>query len=88
LCGSQENLKRKRVKRLIDELQREIPELRNSMLSALANVHPSQLMDARLFDFASLGDARGSLADELDAVVRIHGDQTATLVPVTLNSAI
>lgn len=84
LCGSQENLKRKRVKRLIDELQSEIPEVRHSMLRAIANVSPSQLMDARLFDFGSLSDA--SLADELDSALRAHNDLTAagTLVPVTL----
>jgi tRNA 2-thiocytidine biosynthesis protein TtcA len=83
LCGSQENLKRKRVKRLIDDLQVEIPTIRNSMLKALANVSPSQLMDGRLFDFGALATRSSDLARELDAVIASHGDyQELTLVPV------
>jgi len=89
LCGSQENLKRKRVKRLIDELQVEMPALRNSMLKALSNVSPSQLMDTRLFDFASLSGVRANVADELDGVLRGHTDlPVPVLAPVTLTGAI
>jgi len=89
LCGSQENLKRKRVKRLIDELQNETPALRNSMLRALSNVSPSQLMDTRLFDFGSLAGVRASVADELDGVLRGHTDLSfPVLAPVTVTGAI
>jgi tRNA 2-thiocytidine biosynthesis protein TtcA len=69
LCGSQENLKRKRVKRLIDELEGEIPQIRNSMLKALGNISPSQLMDPTCFDFRLFQRSSSSLADELDAAL-------------------
>lgn len=89
LCGSQENLKRKRVKRLINELESEIPSLRSSMLKAVGNVRPSQLMDGKLFDFKSFNGPAVNLADELDAAVIHHETGLApSLAQVSLTSSL
>ena len=42
-------MQRKRMKRLISELEVEIPHIRQSMLKALSNVQPRHLLDQRLF---------------------------------------
>jgi len=69
LCGSQQNLKRKRVKQLIEELQGDIPGIRESMLAALGHVVPSHLLDASLFNFKVLSVQTGDVQAELDAVL-------------------
>ena len=54
LCGSQENLQRKVVKDMLANWEREAPGRVESIFRSLRHVHPSQLADTRLFDFASL----------------------------------
>ena len=49
LCGSQENLQRKRVKRLVDELGKEIPNLQSSIFGAMGNIRISHLLDKGLW---------------------------------------
>ena len=75
LCGSQPNLKRARVKRLVSDLATEIPSLRSSILTALTNVTGSHLLDTELYDFRNfepivkqIPPGHGSVEKELDAV--------------------
>ena len=48
LCGSQENLQRKRVKMLLSDLERDHPGVRASILGAMGNVMPEHLLDGSL----------------------------------------
>ena len=75
LCGSQPNLKRARIKRLVSELAQEIPSFRQSILTALTNVTGSHLLDPELYDFRNfeplvkrIPPGHGSVEKELDAV--------------------
>lgn len=54
LCGSQENLMRKKVARLIEQLALENPKVPSNMLHALQGIKPSQLMDQSMWDFKNL----------------------------------
>lgn len=59
LCGSQENLMRKKVKALIQQLADENPKVPSNMLHALSSIKPSQLMDKQFWDFKHLEKQRG-----------------------------
>jgi tRNA 2-thiocytidine biosynthesis protein TtcA len=54
LCGSQENLARKKVGRLIKSLAEDNAKIPSNILHALQNIKPSQLMDQKLWNFRGL----------------------------------
>lgn len=54
LCGSQEGMKRQKMKSLITQLEKDIPNLSASFITALQNVKPSHLLDKNLYDFEKL----------------------------------
>jgi tRNA 2-thiocytidine biosynthesis protein TtcA len=54
LCGSQPNLQRATIKRMLAAWEREQPGRTESIFSALRNVEPAQLADPKVFDFAGL----------------------------------
>lgn len=54
LCGSQDGLKRQKMKNLVRDLEKDIPDLAASIQTAFSNVKPTHLMDQTLWDFKSL----------------------------------
>jgi len=57
LCGSQENMMRKKVKKMLREWEEEFPGRSSSIFNALKNISPSHMLDPKLFDFTSLAQA-------------------------------
>ena len=85
LCGSQDNLQRVQMKRMLREWEREYPGRLDNMFSAMGNIVPSHMMDRNLYPFTTLeaggvADPAGDKAfdDEAceppTAVVGIHRD--------------
>ena len=60
LCGSQDGLQRQAVKDMLQQWDRQFPGRIESIFAAVQNVAPSQLADARLFDFVNLEQGRAS----------------------------
>ena len=80
LCGSQENLQRVQVKKMLAGWEREFPGRVQNIFAALRNVAPAHLADIRLHDFAGL-DARRSTADPAGSQDLLALDR---IVPMTL----
>ncbi|WP_286261835.1 tRNA 2-thiocytidine(32) synthetase TtcA [Thalassotalea atypica] len=59
LCGSQPNLQRQNVKRMLQDWHVQFPGRIESMFTALRNVVPSHLCDSDLFPFADITSTSG-----------------------------
>ncbi len=74
LCGSQENLQRQEIKRMMHAWERQYPGRTETMFTSLQNVVPSHLMDAKRFDFKGIqltgvADTDGDKAFDSDEFV-------------------
>ncbi len=54
LCGSQDNLQRQAMKKMLENWDKNTPGRVESIFSSLQNIAPSQLADKQLFDFSGL----------------------------------
>ena len=54
LCGSQDNLQRVQVKKMVREWERQYPGRTENMLTAMGSIVPSHMMDRNLFPFTTL----------------------------------
>ena len=54
LCGSQDNLQRVEIKRMLGEWERQYPGRIETIFKAISNVSPSQLADQNHFNFKDL----------------------------------
>lgn len=71
LCGSQDNLQRQLIKKMLHEWERQHPGRIDSIFAAIGNVAPSQLADPMLFDFLNLRSERESGAGQRIAAVHL-----------------
>jgi tRNA 2-thiocytidine biosynthesis protein TtcA len=72
LCGSQENLQRVQIGNMLRDWEKQYPGRTETMFTALQNVAPSHLMDAKLFDFkgvaaTGVADAEGDKAFDAES---------------------
>ena len=64
LCGSQENLQRKKVKEMLLEWECQTPGRIDNIFASLQNVVPSHLADTDLFDFNGLSTGLAKIGED------------------------
>lgn len=64
LCGSQVNMQRQEIKKMLNEWDRKYPGRLEVLFKSITNVVPSHLADNSLFDFHTLEEERAAHADK------------------------
>jgi tRNA 2-thiocytidine biosynthesis protein TtcA len=70
LCGSQENLQRKQIKNLLNELDAKNPLVRKNVFAALGNVRLSHLYDVALREQVGVLDAQEAAEEGVNRALR------------------
>jgi tRNA 2-thiocytidine biosynthesis protein TtcA len=73
LCGSQDNMQRRAVKKMLAEWELNFPGRSASIFSALRNIETAHLADPRHFDFAGLDLQRVGTMSEADEQLLTDG---------------
>jgi len=86
LCGSQENLQRKQVTRMLRDWERKFPGRIESIYNALGKVESSHLLDRRLHDFLAIRatgrpEPDGDIAFDVDSALERAAEWAAAGVP-------
>ena len=78
LCGSQDNLQRKIVGQMLNDLEEKHPGIKAVMLAATQNVRPSHLLDKGLWQKLGLSAAREVEGERLVSLERLVRDVQAS----------
>lgn len=82
LCGSQEGLKRKKIKALLKNLEQDIPAIKESLLTSMKNIKPSQMLDQNLWNFEEFA-MEAHLSQPLDLNQSMSPRATQNMSPIT-----
>ncbi len=68
LCGTQENMQRQEIKKMLNDWGRQYPGRLDVLFKSITNVAPSHLLDIGLYDFHSLEEQREEAASAGDRI--------------------
>ncbi len=88
LCGSQENLQRRQVGLMMQQWEAQHPGRIEQISRALGNIQPSQMDDASLFDFMTLGHRQDAPLPDAQAWLAGRGKSEEPQAPLPLGEGL